>query len=191
MGLPEVKYITQMEYLSAERAASQKYEYYNGEVFAMSGASLKHNVIFRNTYIKLGLKLQGKSCQPFGSDLRIHIPKNTLYTYPDITIICGEPETTDDTTDTISNPTVIIEILSKSKRDYDKGSKFTLYRDIPTLKDYILIDSESVRVEKYSRNVDNSWLLNEYKTEKDSLLIESIQESLSLSDIYFEVMESV
>ena len=180
-----------MEYLSAERAASQKYEYYNGEVFAMSGASLKHNVIFRNTYIKLGLKLQGKSCQPFGSDLRIHIPKNTLYTYPDITIICGEPETTDDTTDTISNPTVIIEILSKSKRDYDKGSKFTLYRDIPTLKDYILIDSESVRVEKYSRNVDNSWLLNEYKTEKDSLLIESIQESLSLSDIYFEVMESV
>jgi Uma2 family endonuclease len=191
VGLPEVKYITQMEYLSAERAASQKYEYYNGEVFAMSGASLKHNVIFRNTYIKLGLKLQGKSCQPFGSDLRIHIPKNTLYTYPDITIICGEPETTDDTTDTISNPTVIIEILSKSKRDYDKGSKFTLYRDIPTLKDYILIDSESVRVEKYSRNVDNSWLLNEYKTEKDSLLIESIQESLSLSDIYFEVMESV
>ena len=128
-------YISPEEYLAGERAALDKHEYYQGEVFAMSGASLKHNMIFSNLFTDIGSKLKGKSCRPYGSDLRIHIPKNTLYTYPDITIICGAAELTDNEFDTATNPSVIIELLSQSTRNYDKGEKFTLYRDIDSLNE--------------------------------------------------------
>ena len=189
MGLPEVQFISIEEYLETERNALCKHEYYQGEVFAMSGASLPHNLIFKNTFINLGIKLQGKTCQPFGSDLRVHIPKNTMFTYPDITIICGDPETLDDKTDTMTNPSVIIEILSKTTRDYDKGQKFTLYRDINSLKEYLLIDSESIRIEKYIRNTDDSWLLRDYKMLTDRFIIETIEEELSLEEIYAGVLK--
>jgi Uma2 family endonuclease len=189
MGVPETKYITQEEYLIAERAALNKHEYYEGEIFAMSGASLPHNIIFSNTIGSLSSKLKGKSCRPFGSDLRVHILGNTLYTYPDITIICGKPKTTDHKMDTITNPSVIIEILSKSTRDYDKGQKFTLYRDIDTLQEYILIDSEAVRVETLTRNDDNSWTFREYKSMDDCFMIETVKENMLLAEIYFEVIE--
>ena len=137
-------YISPDEYLAGERAALEKHEYYQGEVFAMSGASLQHNVIFSNLFTDIGSKLKGKGCKPYGSDLRIHIPRNTLYTYPDISIICGEAHLTDNEFDTATNPTVIIELLSKSTRNYDKGEKFTLYRDIDALKEYILVDTEKI-----------------------------------------------
>jgi Uma2 family endonuclease len=188
MGLPETKFITQEQYLEAERSALDKHEYYDGEIFAMSGASLTHNIISSNTIGSLSSKLKGKSCRVFGSDLRIHIPNNSLYTYPDISIICGKPETTDDNMDTITNPSVIIEILSKSTRDYDKGQKFTLYRDIESLKEYILIDSQTIRVEKYTRNDDNSWLLRDYQSIDDVFVIETINEQMMLSEIYLDVM---
>ena len=187
MGLPETQLITAEEYLQAERKALNKHEYYLGQVFAMSGASLPHNLIFKNTYGSLYTRLKGSRCQPFGSDLRIHIPENSLYTYPDISIICGKPETTDDTKDTVTNPTVIIEILSKSTRDYDKGQKFTLYRDIASLKEYILIDSETVSIETLTRNDDRSWTFREYKSLTDNFNIETIGESLLVSELYFEV----
>jgi Uma2 family endonuclease len=187
MGFPDVKYITQEEYLEAERQALDKHEYYAGEIFAMSGASLPHNIIFSNTIGSLSAKLKGKPCRPFGSDLRVHIPKNTLYTYPDITIICGQPKTTDDKMDTVTNPSVIIEILSKSTYDYDKGQKFTLYREIATLKEYILIDSMAIRVETLTRNEDDSWTFREYKSLYGEFTIETVGEMMKLSDIYFEV----
>ncbi len=190
MGLPEKEYITPEQYLELERAALEKHEYYQGEIFAMSGASFRHNVIFKNTYLKLGVKLAGKPCQPYGSDLRIHIPSNSLFTYPDISIICGKPEMTDEVMDTVKNPTVIIEILSKSTQDYDKGQKFTLYRDIESLKEYILIDSQSVRVEKYCKNSDGSWTLRDYKDIEDTFIIESIGEDMSLADIYLSAFDN-
>ena len=190
MGLPEKEYITPEQYLELERAALEKHEYYQGEIFAMSGASFRHNVIFKNTYLKLGVKLAGKPCQPYGSDLRIHIPSNSLFTYPDISIICGKPEMTDEVMDTVKNPTVIIEILSKSTQDYDKGQKFTLYRDIESLKEYILIDSQSVRVEKYCKNSDGSWTLRDYKDIEDTFIIESIGEDMSLADFYLSAFDN-
>ncbi|MBK8054145.1 MAG: Uma2 family endonuclease [Saprospiraceae bacterium] len=190
MGLPEQQYITQEQYLESERLALDKHEFYLGEIFAMSGASFRHNQIFKNTYGTLYNKLKGKSCQPYGSDLRIHIPKNTLYTYPDISIICGKPEMTDSANDTITNPSVIIEILSKSTYDYDKGQKFTLYRDIESLREYILIDSMSVRVEYYCKNGDGSWTLKDYRSIEDKFTIETIAEELLLSDVYTDVFEN-
>lgn len=187
MGAPDLKYITQEDFLNAERLATEKHEYFKGEVFAMSGASIPHNMIFSNTYGELTSHLKGKNFRPFGSDLRIHIPKNTLYTYPDISIICGEIETTDDKFDTATNPSVIIEILSASTKNYDKGQKFSLYREIESLKEYILIDSEQIVVEKFFRNDDNSWLLTEYKSIESSFSIATIGLELKLADVYFDV----
>lgn len=177
-------YISPEEYLEAERAALEKHEYYQGEIFAMSGASLKHNKIFSNLFGDIAFKLKGKGCRPYGSDLRIHIPKNTLFTYPDISIICGEPDLTDDKFDTATNPSVIIELLSESTRNYDKGEKFTLYRDIDSLKEYILVDTEKIYVEKHIRNADNSWQLTEYKTLDSSFIITTFSLSFLLKDIY-------
>ena len=181
---PKYNYISAEEYLAEEREAFEKHEYYQGEIFAMSGASLKHNKIFSNVFGELAGKLKGKGCQPFGSDLRIHISKNTLYTYPDISIICGEPNLTDDKFDTATNPSVIMELLSKSTSNYDKGDKFTLYRDIDSLQEYILIDTEKIYVEKHIRNSDKSWPLTDYTSIEDSFSIQTIQLTLSLKDIY-------
>jgi Uma2 family endonuclease len=187
MVAPALKYIDQTEYLDAERKALDKHEYYRGEIFAMSGASLEHNLISVNCIANLKQKLKGKKCRPFGSDLRIHIPKNSLYTYPDISIVCGDVKTTDDHFDTATNPVVIIEILSSSTRDYDKGGKFTLYRDIDSLQEYILIDSEKIMVEKFIRNADNSWQLTEYKSIEQSFWINSVDVELQLLDVYEDV----
>jgi len=180
----QYNYISQEEYLELERTATEKHEYYQGEIFAMSGASLEHNAIFSNLFGEIAHRLKGKNCKPFGSDLRIHIPKNTLYTYPDITIICGKPELTDDKFDTTTNPSVIIELLSKSTRNYDKGEKFTLYRDIDSLKEYILVDTEKIHVEKHLRHADNSWQLTDYKSLDKSFSIETVNVTLSLRDVY-------
>jgi Uma2 family endonuclease len=185
---PKYNYVSPEQYLEMERAADTKHGYYNGEVFTMSGASIPHNFIFHNVYIRLGSFLTGKGCKPFGSDMRIHIPLNSLYTYPDISIICGKPETTDVFTDNVTNPSVIIEILSKSTKDYDRGTKFFLYRSIQTLKEYILIDSTSVSIEIYNRQVDNSWILKEFKQLSDSFFIATIGLTLNLEDIYDDVI---
>ena len=188
MTLTKAKHIAEMDYLAAERSSLDKHEYYRGEIFAMSGASIPHNIVFSNVFGILSGKLKGKNCKPFGSDLRIHIPKNSLYTYPDISIVCGEIETLDKSFDTITNPSIIIEILSTSTRDYDKGGKFTLYRDIVALKEYILIDSERISVEKFKRNTDSSWQLTEYKEASQSFLVETIDLVISLSDVYESVL---
>ncbi len=183
----QYNYISPETYLEQERAATEKHEYYKGEIFAMSGASLKHNKIFINLVADIKTKLKGKKCQPFGNDLRIHIPKNTLYTYPDISIICGDPELTDDHFDTAINPAVIIELLSKSTRNYDKGEKFTLYRDIESLQQYILVDTEKIYVEKHIRHADNSWQLTDYRQLANSFTIDTVQLTLSLLDVYDSV----
>ncbi len=183
---PAVKYnyISPEEYLEQEITATEKHEYYRGEIFAMSGASKEHNEIFSNVFGEIAHKLKGKGCKPYGSDFRVHIPKNTLYTYPDIIIICGKPELTDDKFDNVTNPSVIIELLSKSTRNYDKGEKFTLYRDIDSLKEYILIDTEKMHIEKHIRNIDNSWQLTDYRSPVNQILIDTVQISLLLKDIY-------
>ena len=184
---PKYNYISPEQYLEMERASDTKHEYYNGEVFAMAGALLPHNDVFHNVYGTLVPFLKGKGCKPYGSDLRIHIPENTLYTYPDISIICGKPETTDNFRDSIINPSVVIEILSKSTKDYDRGTKFFLYRSIKSLKEYILIDSTSISVEIFTRQNDNSWILTEFKQLSDSFFIATIGLTLHLKDIYDDV----
>jgi Uma2 family endonuclease len=172
------------EYLEMEKASLEKHEYYKGEIFAMAGAGPRHNVIFSNVFGDLAYRLKGHPCRPYGSDMRIHIPENSLFTYPDISIVCGELVVANEDEDTAVKPTVIIEILSKSTRDYDRGGKFMLYRAIPTLKEYILIDSEAVHVEHWSINKDNLWQLQEYKQAIDVCKIQTVGLELELPEMY-------
>jgi Uma2 family endonuclease len=194
---PEVVYgkkkFTIEEYLEFEKASTERHEYYQGEIFlmhghgemlAMSGAGSRHNLIFSNLFGEIARQLKGKSCHPFGPDMRINIPENTLFTYPDISIICGDIINSKEDEETVIQPTVIIEILSPSTQQYDRGEKFKLYRDIPTLKEYIMIDSLSVSIEAFRINDKNHWELEEYKTISGSLDITVVNVSLSISDIY-------
>jgi Uma2 family endonuclease len=172
------------EYLQIENAAVEKNEYYRGEIFAMSGAKVNHNTISSNLMIALGRKLSGNNCKPYGSDQRIHIEKNTLFTYPDISVVCGKIETLNNDDYNVLNPTLIVEILSPSTRVYDRGEKFKLYRDIPSLKEYILVDSESIDVECWHLNANDHWELSEYKAVDDVIQFESLQIQIPMSEIY-------
>ena len=172
------------EYLQMENAADEKSEYYKDEIFAMSGAKVPHNTIVGNLFANLFNKLKGKKCKPCNSDQRIHIPSNTLFTYPDISIICGEIITLNNDDYNVLNPTVIIEVLSKSTINYDRGEKFKLYRDIATLKEYLLVDSESMHIEIFRMNEKGHWELEEYNSSTDAVIIKAINETVFLSEIY-------
>lgn len=172
------------EYLQMELISQEKHEYYQGEIFAMSGAKVPHNIISGNLYYGLRKRLEGKSCKPFNSDQRIHITQNSLFTYPDISIICGEIITLDNDDWNILNPSVIIEVLSPGTKDYDRGGKFKLYRDIATLKEYMLADSETISIEVFRINDGGHWELEEYRKIDDSLLVKSIQVSIPVIEIY-------
>lgn len=178
--------LTAEEYLEFEKKSLEKHEFFEGEVFAMADAGARHNVIFSNTFVGFGTQLKGKSCRPYGSDLRIHIPENSLFTYPDISMICGEITPSEKDKDTAVLPTVLVEILSPSTKNYDRGDKFRLYRDIPTLKEYILIDSESISIEVFRINKQDRWELEEHRSIDDSPEIPTLGFSLSLKEIYEE-----
>lgn len=184
MSQPAVKHVTESEYLAFERESQERHEFYRGEIFLMSGASFKHNVIEDNLRVLIGTFLRGKKCRSFGSNLRIHIPKNTLYTYPDILIVCDKPVFVDNEFDTLLNPSVIIEILSPSTGNYDRGAKFDLYREIETLKEYILVDSTNTHCIHYVKNADATWTLSEAKNLSDTFEITTIGLQLQMSDVY-------
>lgn len=186
------KYTVQ-EYLRMEKAATERHEFYEGEIFqmqghgellAMSGAATRHNIIFSNLFISLGIALRGKPCMPFGPDMRLNIPENTLFTYPDISIYCNEPASIPEDEESVVNPTVLIEILSPSTREYDRGGKFKLYRDIPTLQEYILVDTKTLNVEAFRLNKNKHWELEEYTLLSQTLSMPSIDVSIPLAVIY-------
>ncbi len=134
-------YTSAEEYLEMERTSKGKHELHRGTIIKMTGASLKHNKIVSNLIVEIGSYLKGKSCSIFPSDLRTKVLTKDTFTYPDVTIVCGEPELMDEHFDTLLNPSVIIEVLSPSTEKYDKGFKFMLYMQIPSLKEYIMVNS--------------------------------------------------
>jgi len=172
------------QYLEFENAADEKHEYYQGEVFAMSGPKITHSDIVVNTLSSIKQFLKGKSCRPYNNDLRIYIEKNTLFTYPDISFFCDEVLTLNNDEMNALNPVILIEVLSPSTKDYDRGSKFKLYRDIPTLKEYVLIDSETINIEIFAVNPEGYWELREYKDMNDVIEISHIDMQLSIEEIY-------
>lgn len=184
MAGPALKYITAEKYLEQERTATQKHEFYQGEIFVMPGATIKHNRIQRNFIRRVANFLEDHACEVFGSDLRVHVPSNSLYTYPDAVIVCGRPQLLDEELDTLLNPIVIVEILSKSTQSYDRGDKFMLYRAIASLQEYTLINSEAVGVEHFFKHDNGTWTLQELKSLSDVLHLHSIDFSLPLSLLY-------
>jgi Uma2 family endonuclease len=187
------KNFTVQEYLEFERTSTEKHEFYKGEIFrmhghgdllAMSGAGINHNIIFSNLFTGLGFRLKGKSCQPYGPDLRINIPENTLYTYPDISVVCGDLQLSPEDEDSFVKPTILIEILSPSTRSYDQGEKFRLYRDIQALKEYVIVDTEIIRIAVCRINEKGHWELEEYKLLTDQLVLASVDAVIPVSEIY-------
>lgn len=175
------------EYLAEEEKSTVKHEYYKGEIFAMAGASIAHNSVCSNVHVEIGAHLKNKKCKVFQSDLKIHIQSNSLFTYPDLSIVCNGVKTLPNYPDVVINPSIIIEVLSPTTQDYDRGGKFKLYRDIETLTEYILISSKEILVEKYTKQPNDSWLLTEFKTVNDALEIIGIGMKLKLLTIYNEV----
>lgn len=178
------KKLSVQEYIQFEQSALDKHEFFNGDVFAMAGASPVHNKIFSNVFGELAYRLKGEPCGAYGSDLRIHIPENSLYTYPDISLICGDIVSAKEDAHTAVQPTVLFEILSPSTKDYDRGGKFKLYRDIPTLREFVLIDTEAINVEIFRVNAHGNWELEEHKDLQDTLVLSSVSIQIALADIY-------
>ena len=181
------KTITPDEYLEIERVAVQKSEYYAGEVFLMAGATPNHNRIARNVLTELNSGLRGKSCEAFNSDQRLYIKKNGLYTYPDVMAVCGRIEYDSRDRDSLTNPVLIVEVLSPSTANYDRGGKFELYRDIPSFQEYVLVHQDKVHIEHHRRDEQRRWLLTEFKDVETNLLFETIGISIPLQRIYERV----
>ena len=187
-ALPKISYYSPQQYLQMEREANYKSEYFQGEIFAMVGASFNHNIVNENCSVLIGSFLRKKPCQSFSRDMKLHIPANTLYTYPDLMIVCGDKKFVDGEKDIIMNPVIIIEILSKTTEAYDRGDKFALYRSIPSLREYVMISSTSIRAEVMRKESDlGLWFLaSEADSLEGSIQIKNIDLEVSLSDIYEE-----
>lgn len=185
--LREPTTVTAAEYLVCERAAETKSEYSRGEIRPMPGASRKHNLVTGNIYASLHTQLRKSRCEIYPSDMRVKVEATGLITYPDISVICGEPRFDDGYKDTLLNPTVLIEVLSPSTSAYDRGDKFENYRQIASLQDYLLVAQDKMQVECYSRQPDNTWIFTEFKRASDQFVLASIGCTLALEDIYEKV----
>lgn len=175
------------DYLALERASELKHEYRNGEMIPMTGASRWHNLIMTNFIATLHHQFRKRPCEIYPSDMRVKVSHTGLYTYPDIVVVCDAPELEDDYKDTLLNPSVIVEVLSKSTESYDRGEKFEHYRTLATLTDYILVAQDRVHVEHYQRRANGEWLFAEFKHLDQVVTIQSIDCTLELADVYEKV----
>jgi len=192
MTTPPRKVYSQDEYLEMERAADYKSEYYQGEIFAMAGASHNHNRIVENLTGECYVAFKGKSCRTYSSDQRIHIPSNGLYTYPDLLILCEKNQYLDDKKDTIINPGIIVEVLSASTSAYDRGEKFHFYRSILSLKEYVLIDSLSIAAKVFRKSDEGIWFLaSEAYSIDGAIELGTIDLRLNMADIYADTEDLV
>lgn len=176
------RFLTPEEYLAIERAAETKSEYFAGEMFALAGASRKHVRIVTNLVAELSVRLEGGPCEVYSSDLRVKVFESGLYTYPDVLVVCGEPEMEDD--DILLNPRLIVEVLSPSTEAYDRGRKFEHYRRIPSLGEYLLVAQDAHRVEQYTRQDRERWLLTEVRGLEGMVRCESISCELPCARVY-------
>jgi len=183
MASNPVTKVTEEQYLALDRVAEVRSEFLDGEMIAMSGGSTNHARLQQNIAGELYIRLQGSGCEAFGSDLRIRVSAR-MYTYPDLSVVCGKLRLADDHRDTLLNPIVIFEILSPSTEKYDRGLKFRYYRTIDSLTDYVLVDQDQVRIEQFSREADGTWTLHDYQKVDEELKIASIGVSMPLGRIY-------
>jgi Uma2 family endonuclease len=188
MPVPLERQYTVEEYFGVEESSSIRHEFYQGQILAMAGASLRHNRLVGNIFSALRTALAGSSCEVFASDLRVRTPGG-LYTYPDVMVTCNGVELSrGDRLDTVVNPTVIVEVLSPSTAAYDRGEKYRLYQAFPTLREYVLVDQSIRSVLRYTRPGPDGhamdWLQQDFADATSRVMLRSIGVSLSLADIY-------
>lgn len=178
--------ITPEEYIVKERKAEFKSEYRNGQIVAMPGASHQHNLLSGNIFGHIFIQFLDRTCQIYANDMRVKVSNSGLYTYPDVVVVCDEPQFEDNHVDTLLNPTVIVEVLSPSTEEYDRHDKFMSYQTLESLQEYILVSQNSVHVEQYVRQNGN-WILREFRSLDDMLQLASIECQLAVRAIYAKV----
>ena len=179
--------LTPEEYLEQERKAEWRSEYLDGETFAMSGASRYHALIVTNLVRYISQKLDGRPCNVYSSGLRVRVSPTGLYTYPDLVVTCGEEHFLDESNDTLLNPALLIEVLSESTKDYDRGGKFESYRTLPSLKEYITVAQDKIHIEQWQYQGNGRWLLLEHFSTAKSITLSSLDVELAVSEIYEKV----
>ncbi len=185
MAAPKtVQHLSEAEYLTIERAAEFKSEFFDGEMFAMAGGTPMHSLIGANLIGELRTKLKGSPCMPFTSDLRLKVEATGLLTYPDVTVICGPLQFAAGTDDTVINPTLIVEVLSDSTEAYDRGEKFQHYRRIPSLQEYLLVSQRRPRLEHFQRRPQDEWTLRTAEEQTATLALPSLQITLELQEVF-------
>jgi Uma2 family endonuclease len=187
MALQPQTWLSPEEYLAVERQAACKSEYVAGEMFAMAGASRRHNLIVANVIRVLGNQLLASPCNVYPSDMRLKIPRTGRYTYPDITVACAEEQFEDEHRDTLLNPVVIIEVWSESTEAYDRGKKFEDYQRLESLVEYILIAQDHYSVERYVRQDQRTWIYSVFQSREDMVALSTIGCQLVLQDVYAKI----
>jgi Uma2 family endonuclease len=182
---PKTQY-TLEEYIELERSTREKHEFFRGEIFDMGGASAVHNLIVANVIGEMRQYFRRKPCQVYPGDLRVKLSPTGLYTYPDVVVVCGQPQF-EQPGETLLNPTLLVEVLSESSEAYDRGKKSEQYRTLLSLTDYLLIAQDRVLVEHYSRQPEERWLLHAANRLEDTMAIASLGCELPLSEIYLNV----
>lgn len=178
---------TPEEYLELEEKALYKSEYRNGEIIPMTGGTTNHNQIALNFASSLLYAIRGKKYRVFIGDVRLWIPEYREYTYPDVIVTDGKPLYAGKNNTTVTNPLLIVEVLSKSTKNYDQGEKFTFYRSIPQFKEYVLVEQNQYQVMHYSKTNEGEWIFREYKSENDIVKLQHLDFEISLVDIYQDV----
>ncbi len=187
MSLQPKPRLTPEDYLALERSADFKSEYFNGEIFAMTGASESHNTIVVNVSSEIRQQLKKRPCKVYANDMRIKVDPTGLYTYPDIAVTCGKAQFNDTHLDTLLNPVLIVEVLSDSTEAHDRGRKFEHYRKLGSLVEYVLIAQNRPHIESYRRQADQQWLLTECSDFDGTLRLLSIDCDLALAEVYDKV----
>lgn len=171
------------EYLALERAAEHKSEYVNGEIYAMAGATRAHNLLAGNAFAELRARLRGRPCEVYINDMRVKVSETGPYTYPDVAALCEAPRFEDSRADTLLNPSVIVEVLSESTERYDRGEKFAHYRRLESVREYVLVSQDRMRVELYTRQAAN-WLPSEFGGPDAEVPLPSLGCAVALRDLY-------
>jgi Uma2 family endonuclease len=187
MSTEPVRRLSPADYLAFERRAETKHEYVNGEVFAMTGASERHNLIVAHLIAEIDVQFRGRPCRVYPSDLRVAVSAEGPFYYPDLVALCAEPRFLDGERDTLLNPEVVIEVLSPTTEAFDRGMKFAHYRGIPSLREVVFVAQDAVRLEHFVRREDDHWLLSDHSSLEAAVELPALGCRLELARVYDKV----
>lgn len=190
MKVHKLSRLTIEEYIQQEIDSGMKYEYHDGKIYAMAGGTLNHGLLCGNSYSELrnNLRNKGSNCKPITSEVKIHIKRKNSFVYPDAMVICGDIEKSEDHNNAVINPILIVEVLSKSTADYDRGDKFYLYRQLPSFREYVLIEQKKYVVDvHYKSPKSDLWRITRYEGLDQMIKLQSLDIEISMKELYFDI----